>query len=199
MQHSTRPLSECRGRAFRPGPLNQGVGEFEVTVRPQFATVALRRLEPGTSTVLGNLGNLGNLGGFEWKFWRRLRRLSGCSSNRLSESLLCRTAWKPGVSGVVCCAGIPCALWERQEPAPVGLTHLFESDDFHLLSGAPELFSAGNLLCRTAWKPGVSGVVCCAGIPCALWERQEPAPVGLPTSLKATIFICSLALQSCFC
>jgi hypothetical protein len=42
----------------------------------------------------------------------------------------------------VCRAGKRDVLRERQEPAAVGFSFFFERNNFHSLSGAPELFSA---------------------------------------------------------
>ena len=65
--------------------------------------------------------------------WRCLRRLLGL---------------------FVCCAGVSCVLRERTEPAAAGLSCLFKSNNFHLFSGVPELFSGEPVRCTSFFNEG---------------------------------------------
>ena len=55
----------------------------------------------------------------------------------------------PGVAPII--LGV---LWESQEPAPADLSYLFERNNFHLLSGAPELFPGEPVCCTPLMNEG---------------------------------------------
>jgi hypothetical protein len=70
----------------------------------------------------------------------------------------------PGVLGVLGVLGtlrvflglliILGVLWESPDPAAVGLSYLFESDNLHLLSGATELLPGEPMHCTSHFDKG---------------------------------------------
>ena len=94
----------------------------------------------------------GYLGWMPWCRWESWESWNSWEVPTPSSGVVRLDCWVVRLIGRVAgCAGVPRVLWERQEPAAAGLSCFFEGNNFHLFSGAPELFSGEAVRCTSFW------------------------------------------------